>query len=73
MISTEGAVLAQHVVAGDEPRDRVGADGLAHRPSAAGQTYGTREQGKAGRTHLDEGSKKVLAEIIQLMKPYFRA
>jgi dihydrodipicolinate synthase/N-acetylneuraminate lyase len=37
------------------------------------KTYGAREQGKAGRTHLDEGSKKVLAEIIELMRPYFRA
>jgi dihydrodipicolinate synthase/N-acetylneuraminate lyase len=38
------------------------------------KTYGTRERGKAaGRTHLDESSKKVLAQIVELMKPYFRA
>jgi 4-hydroxy-tetrahydrodipicolinate synthase len=38
------------------------------------KTYGTRERGKAAaRTRLDEGSKKVLAQMIGLMKPYFRA
>jgi dihydrodipicolinate synthase/N-acetylneuraminate lyase len=35
------------------------------------KTYGTREKGK--RTQLDEGAKKALAEIVELMKPYLRA
>jgi 4-hydroxy-tetrahydrodipicolinate synthase len=38
------------------------------------KTYNTREHGKPGKgTHLDEESKKVLTQIIGLMKPYFRA
>jgi 4-hydroxy-tetrahydrodipicolinate synthase len=39
------------------------------------KTYRTREHGKAvgARSHLDEGGKKALAEIVDLMKPYFRA
>jgi len=37
------------------------------------KTYGTREKGKAGGHHLDDASKKVLAEILDLMKPYLRA
>jgi 4-hydroxy-tetrahydrodipicolinate synthase len=38
------------------------------------KTYCTREKNKAGgRTHLDEGAKKALAQILDLMKPYLRA
>jgi 4-hydroxy-tetrahydrodipicolinate synthase len=38
------------------------------------KTYRTREQGRAvARTRLDESSKKALAQIVGLMKPYFRA
>jgi 4-hydroxy-tetrahydrodipicolinate synthase len=36
------------------------------------KTYGTREKGKGGGRHLDDASKKVLAEILDLMKPYLR-
>jgi 4-hydroxy-tetrahydrodipicolinate synthase len=35
------------------------------------KTYGTREKGKGA--HLDDSSKKVLAEILDLMRPYLRA
>jgi 4-hydroxy-tetrahydrodipicolinate synthase len=35
------------------------------------KTYGTRERGKAaGRAHLDEGAKKALEQILDVMKPY---
>jgi dihydrodipicolinate synthase/N-acetylneuraminate lyase len=37
------------------------------------KTYRTREQGKAARTRLDDRSRRVLAEMLELMKPYFRA
>jgi dihydrodipicolinate synthase/N-acetylneuraminate lyase len=37
------------------------------------KTYRTREKAKAGRTQLDAGAKKALAEILDLMKPYLRA
>jgi 4-hydroxy-tetrahydrodipicolinate synthase len=38
------------------------------------KTYGTRERGKtAGRAHLDDGAKKALAQILDVMKPYLRA
>jgi dihydrodipicolinate synthase/N-acetylneuraminate lyase len=37
------------------------------------KTYSARDRGKAGKGHLDEGGKKALAEIVELMKPYFRA
>lgn len=38
------------------------------------KTYRARTQGKAAaRTRLDEESKKVLAQILDLMKPYLRA
>jgi 4-hydroxy-tetrahydrodipicolinate synthase len=37
------------------------------------KTYGTRGKGKAaGSTHLDEKSKLVLAQVLELMKPYLR-
>jgi len=36
------------------------------------KTYRTRDTGKAAR-HLQESTKKVLAEIMDLMKPYLRA
>ena len=37
------------------------------------KTYGAREKGKAAGHHLDDATKKVLAEILELMKPYLRA
>jgi hypothetical protein len=37
------------------------------------KTYSARERGKGGKGHLDEGGKKALAEILELMKPYLRA
>ena len=37
------------------------------------KTYGTREHAKGAPTRLDERSKRVLAEMLQLMKPYLRA
>lgn len=37
------------------------------------KTYRTRDQGKAARTHLDDRSKQVLAQMLELMKPYLRA
>jgi len=38
------------------------------------KTYGIRRQAKAGAgRHLDERSKQVMVQILDLMKPYFRA
>jgi hypothetical protein len=37
------------------------------------KTYRTREQGKGPRTRLDDRSKKVFADMLELMKPYLRA
>jgi len=37
------------------------------------KTYRTRDQGRAARTHLDDRSKQVLAQMLELMKPYLRA
>src|SRR5207248_4609451 len=57
VITPEGTVLTQHVVAGNEPRHRVGADGPAHRPRGAGAAHGTREcpvRGRSGGAELEQ-------------------
>src|SRR5438270_4124662 len=57
VITPEGTVLTQHVVAGNEPCHRVGADGPAHRPGGAGATHRARERrvrGRSGAAELEQ-------------------
>src|SRR5438045_532135 len=57
VITPEGAVLTQHVVAGNEPCHRVGADGPAHRPGGPGATHRARERrvrGRSGAAELEQ-------------------
>src|SRR5437762_5406332 len=57
LVSAERAVASQHVVAGDQPRDGVGADGLAHGPGGAGKPHGAGESrigGGPGGAELEQ-------------------
>src|SRR5437764_14652969 len=57
VVTSEGTVLMQHVVAGNEPCHRVGADGPAHRPGGAGAAHRARERrvrGWSGAAELEQ-------------------
>src|ERR1700730_6449486 len=49
LISAEGAVLAQHVVARDEPRHRVATPPRPPRPGPPRHAHGARERRVSGR------------------------
>src|SRR5204863_4289021 len=59
VITPEGAVLTQHVVAGNEPCHRVGADGPAHRPGGPGATHRARERRVRGRSGAAEREERL--------------
>src|SRR5256885_12477724 len=57
VVTSEGTVLMQHVVAGNEPCHRVGADGPAHRPGGTGAAHRARERrvrGWSGAAELEQ-------------------